>query len=689
MTQTSRTGCGVPFPEYANLTAGSGYVTPPEPDLAMQLFELTIVGSGVVAVTWCDERHIGTHDVPATGTGTLIGGVFDSTLTYGAYSVHIQGTVAAGAFTGTVTTTVTGVTEVHAITVTHSTSTLTFPVNCKYYSTVTGNDSNDGLSLKTSKLTLPIPSDSGHYVIERRSRITTPFGYNFSGFHVYGRGCGWRPVFDQFATGHTWADAGSGAWTTTVHGTIMIDAVALGMATVIVDGNLLKFVENLTAVRTTPGSFAVVGRFVVGGSDVTLYMRPKTATNPNTDGHIYEVCVGESGIHGLGTCTFDSLCGRGSTTTGVFTTNSGHDALEKVRVRNCDAHLSIKHNFSIYGGSYEDCVSWRAQSTEWNQGNTHFENCRFGNDTVPSDFQCVNCAAIGNPEGICYQESALLLEVQNGTVPMGPTTIDKLYVAYLNGSVVAQTKGVPVCEINDLLVERMLDPNSPVFSGGTWPSVNRARVYSLDTYAPGPLLSGTHTIQLVLRDCLFVGNAPPSASGKGYIYLANTAYADQPTILDAQRCTFVRTGSPDPNTPFLEIEHTHSYGQFTLAHNVVAGFGFYVETSGAGALPLRIGNDYNSIGSLINGYYGVSHIDSTYPNITPTGDWPPAGGTWEAADAHSVAAAVTFSGTTGRYPAYTKTSAGPGGYMTTFIAPEEYLGVQFLQALEAAGQYPV
>ena len=117
MTQTSRTGCGVPFPEYANLTAGSGYVTPPEPDLAMQLFELTIVGSGVVAVTWCDERHIGTHDVPATGTGTLIGGVFDSTLTYGAYSVHIQGTVAAGAFTGTVTTTVTGVTEVHAITV--------------------------------------------------------------------------------------------------------------------------------------------------------------------------------------------------------------------------------------------------------------------------------------------------------------------------------------------------------------------------------------------------------------------------------------------------------------------------------------------------------------------------------------------------------------------------------------------
>jgi hypothetical protein len=699
MRQTSRTGCGVPFPEYAVLSGGGGYVTPPEPDLAMQLFELTIKGDGVVAVTWCDERHVGTHDVPATGMGTLIGGVFDSTLTYGAYSVHIQGTVAAGAFTGTVTTTVAGVTEVHAITTTTGVSTLTFPTSCEYYST-SGNDSNGGLSLKAPKLTLPAPVAGTNYCLERRSIFTTAFGDEYKTFAVYDCGAGHRPVFNQFVTGLTWTDAGSGAWTTTVHGIAAIEPETVGQPHCIVDGNLMQWVADLATVRTTPGSFAIVGSFSPTGSDVVVYLRPAAATNPNTDGHIYEVCTGELAIRSLGACTFRGIIGRGCTANvGVISCQSHHSggggmsaAEDAVSWTNCDAHFGRKHNFGGFGGTFTNCISWKCQQASATEYLSHFVGARVGNDAEPVLFNYVNCACIGQPTaGVIKDESGILLELQLGTVPLGPCALDQLYCAYLAGNTIAQTLPVfpPSCVVNDLLVERLLPAVEEVIEGGKY-VFNRARVYALGDYSPGLILTARTVAKLEMHNCLCVTGGAQASSGRGYIDLNNSSSINDPMIFTGEDNTFVRLGTVVNESVCINIDctGTHNYGQITWNRNVTSGFGIYFETLGTVSVPphpLRISSDFNSIGCVVNGnQYGFCRINVNAPYAT----WQAGDGIWAASDAHSVAGAVTFSNTTGRYPAYTKTSSGPGGYTATFLDPSTYLGVQFLTAMEAAGQYP-
>lgn len=689
MAQTTRTGCGVPFPEYAVLSGGGGYVTPPEPNLASQLFELTLAGGSEVIVTWCDERHVGTHDFPATGTGTLTAGALDATLTYGHYTVHIVGAVTGATFAGTVTTTVAGVTEVHTISSAASASTLTFPANCRYYST-SGNDSNDGLSLKAPKLTLPAPVAATNYCLERRSIFTTPFGNATIDFNIYDCGAGHRPIFNQFSSGLTWTDAGSGAWTTTVHGVAAIAPELPGLPHCIVDGNLMKWVADLATVRTTAGSFAVVGSFSSTGSDATVYIHPAAATNPNTDGHIYEVCTGELATRAISNPIVRGVIGRGCTSnTGCISTLTTRTFAQWTWT-NCDAHFGRKHNFGGNGGTSTNCISWKLQQSTAAEYSAHFVTARIGDDPVlvPSTF--VNCACIGQSDGVIGAESGILVEVQTGTVPTGAIAVNQLYVAYLAGSAISQTMLIPSCVLDDLLVERLHNVNSSTLGGGKY-TLNRPRVYALGAYDPGLRLSTITTRSLEIHHGLFVGGQPPSGAGIGYIYQANSPDIADPMVLISEDSTYVHIGSHDNTRPCVEIycQGSDLYGQFTWNRNVISGFGFAFETSGALSVtpqPQRIASDYNSWGSYVNsfvyGYSSVSVANTTYSL------WCSGATIWAASDVHSVAAAVTFSNTTGRYPSYTKTSAGPGGYTQTFLDPTTYLGVQFLAVMEAAGQYP-
>jgi len=701
MTQTFRAGAGVPFPEYASLL-GDGYITTPEPDLASQMFELTIMGSsGAVAVLWCDERHIGTHAVPAIGLGTLIVGALDVTLTYGAYAVHIAGNIAGPSFIGTATTTVGVVTEVHSVVSMGPVSSLTFPASCQYYSTA-GYDANDGYSLKAPKRTLPIPVAGANYCLERRSVFgpSESFGNEAATFAVYDCGAGHRPVFNQFITNLVWTDAGSGAWTTTVHGIAAIEPETVGQPHCIVDGNLMQWVADLATVRTTPGSFAIVGSFIPTGSDVVVYLRPAAATNPNTDGHIYEVCTGELAIRSLGACTFRGIIGRGCTANvGVISCQSHHSggggisaAEDAVSWTNCDAHFGRKHNFGGFGGTFTNCISWKCQQASATEYSSHFVGARVGNDAEPVFFNYVNCACIGQPTaGVIKDESGILLELQLGTVPLGPCALDQLYCAYLAGNTIAQTLPVfpPSCVVNDLLVERLLPAVEEVIEGGKY-VFNRARVYALGDYSPGLILTARTVAKLEMHNCLCVTGGALTSSGRGYIDLNNSSSINDPMIFTGEDNTFVRLGTVVNESVCINIDctGTHNYGQITWNRNVTSGFGIYFETLGTVSVPphpLRISSDFNSIGCVVNGnQYGFCRINVNAPYAT----WQAGDGIWAASDAHSVAGAVTFSNTTGRYPAYTKTSSGPGGYTATFLDPSTYLGVQFITALEAAGQYP-
>lgn len=697
MVENLRTGCEVPFPEYANLTAGSGYITLPEPDIETLLFELTVISSegGTINVIWADERHIGTHDVPATGIGTLINNALSASIVYGSYTINITGNIVGTSFAGTVITTVAAVTEIYEIIIAGPTSTLTFPPNCQYYSQ-SGNDSNNGLSFKAPKLTLPIPNTNDNLVIDRRFIFTVgEYLAHELQFNAYGRGCGARPIFNEFVIVSTWINAGSGAWSCQVTGDITVDVNNAGNPTVIENGNLLQPVADLSTVQSTPGSYTNVGHFAPGGATVTVYLHTTDGSNPNTNGRVYEVSTGELGLAGRGSCIFESFICRGNTATRgpVSSHPLATDGSDYAIFSNIISSFGQQRNFSGYGFKWKNCISFKLQRGTFQQQCSHVVLSQPAGYTNPVRFDSENCALIGEKTLGTFNDTGIVMDIQGGTLPIGPVSHSQLYIAFLGGPAFAQNTAVNPCEVDDLLAERFLvGQNIGIFTSGNY-VVKRARYYALAApYLLGPLLTNGSTQSFAIYNSLLVSGEPPPSQGKGLFLLTNSTDPSNPTVLIAEHNTFVRIGTANNVTPCVEWDcsGTNVNGQFTWNYNAISGFGFAFETIGALSVPpqpQRLTSDFNSWGNYVNSFvYGFSSISiaNTFYAI-----WQSGNGIWTASDSNSVAAAVTFSNTTGRYPAYTKTSSGPGGYTQTFLDPTIYLGVQFITTLEAAGQYPI
>ncbi len=698
MTLASRTGTGVPFPEYKALLGG--YVQLPEPQWNTCKFELTLFSNNTV--TWCDERHIGTHTVLANGTYTLDNlGNFTASISYGAYTISITGVLTGTNLVATTTTNVRGVQEVYNIPSTTTTSTLTF-IDGTYYSNF-GNDVNDGTSLKTSKETLPVSpggiTDGDVIYLERGSIFTSGYiGAVDKVFSLKGVGIGYRPVGNAFEVVTVWHSEGGNAWSATVTGDQPVNPAVPGVPTAIENGLFLQQVADLATCQATPGSYTYTGNFTPGGSTATVYIHTTDSSNPNTNSKTYEVATQEGFACGEGASQFDSLHGRGSSEqsgpiiTRDFDKNGGDNAGV---VKNCIATHGRKHNLGIAGGEITDCVSMFCQSENTTAGLNHIVIYRVGSDVVRVNFTLNNCVMLSQPNLPVYFDNALLLEVQIGTVGVGNVLVDKMYSAYLgDGGAAGAGASLGSCAFsvtivtdyansfiwNDCISERTKALNMFQSVPMTF-QINRLRQYELETLNINQfLVSGCNDV--TINNSLSVTGSPISGEAQGQVYLlAGTT----PITYKQTNSTIIRLGTPAFSATIGIDTAASANVTWQVDSCMMVGHGLGVTAYDDGTnVSTRITGDHNTWTSpQVNGFFWKS-------GGKQWSEYQSGGGIWPASDANSqCGVSPTFSGTSGRYPSYVQTSSFPGGYNPTSMIPvEEYLGRLFLDAMQLTGIYP-
>lgn len=697
MVLRQRTGDEIPLPEF-RANDGS-YIALPEPFWNECRFELRVRSDcGSVSVSWCDERHVGTHLDPVAGQATLVERHLTAILPYGAYTIGIDGTIQDLTFSGTITTTVRGVTEVHSVMATSCSALLNFAEGT-YYSQF-GDDALVGNSLRAPKKTLPLPAEiveGASYYLERGSMFSEAryVANILRQITVEGVGIGHRPVSNQCDVVSAWTEAGNGAWTVNVHGAQIVESSNPGLPVLIEDGMLLKLVADLAAVQATEGSYAFSGVFVAGGSDVTVWLHPTGNGDPRANGRTYEVCVRELGFAGTGSSQFKHLHARGATNNnGAFECWGRHrDGTESALFLNCLASHTRKHAYLTYSGHFDQCVSLFCQSSTHNQSNAHFVMTRIGGDTVPQTLQLSNCAIISRPGLSVYGDSGLLVEIQTGQQTLGVITVNKLYVNGLGGCVFGQAVPAPCTVIvNDALIERsQAIATTGLFSSGRY-RVSRMRHYHLS--GVGPTLTTQQTQDAEFDNLLAVVGSPQDMCGFGYLHVSGGIPTD-PHRLVVTNSTIVHVRTPTTFVPVLSsfTSQGATCGEWRLDHCLFANFGIGVQLSGdvEFAPPVkRLAGNWNTWATSTSmNWWDKGYKDWTAYQLGANG--------WEPSDANSVSSlngadqkvTPVFADTTGRYPLYTQISALPGGCTATFLPPDEYLGVQVVNALTAIGKFPV
>lgn len=228
-----------------------------------------------------------------------------------------------------------------------------------YYVSAAGNDSNAGTSISAPLLTLA-----------QAKILRTAAGGSKS--IALRRGDTWREAYDETATGLTGTTIGAygsgsppiingaivvASWTKTVGRTNVYETTqsqngsGSNRSVVLVDGlPSLTRVATIALCDSTAGSY--FNADASAAASMISYIHPVGDTNPNSDGHSYEVTIRLAGITlGASGHLTDVEVGP------VMNNNGSIDVANSVNVSRAVARFGTKHNTLAAGGVFTDMIA--------------------------------------------------------------------------------------------------------------------------------------------------------------------------------------------------------------------------------------------------------------------------------------------------------------------------------------------
>lgn len=258
-----------------------------------------------------------------------------------------------------------------------------------YCDSVSGSDSNDGLSEGTAKATVSAVTAlaSGPCVFEFkrgsyfREQLTVPEG----DYVVKAYGHGDRPIFDCADVVSTFTK--TGGFTNVYQVTYNNELTDAGKTKISMwfDETRMIRVTSQSLCDSTPASFYAI---VSGTGTDTVYFHNPDSTDPNGDGRVYEVAVRNYGV----VCT-----NRDTNTAEIYSVrtqrngNNDGSLIGAKYISDCYAYDGTVHNM-WNGGIAEDCIAERAECFS-SGGTTYFVSYRDTNDNT--SYRYTRCQAIG------------------------------------------------------------------------------------------------------------------------------------------------------------------------------------------------------------------------------------------------------------------------------------------------------
>lgn len=271
-----------------------------------------------------------------------------------------------------------------------------------YVDSVSGSDSNSGLSSALPKLTLAsaktaaIAEGLARFNLKRGSTWRESFvltGFTAPQVSSYGT-TGALPIIDGSDVATTWTAHATEAnvweksgWT---H-----DATGSNRLTIYEDGQLLTRVTTAAACSALPRSFVDIKGS--DGSPLTLRIHATGSGNPNSNGKVYEAAKRSS----VFSATQAGVSANGVETQRQISNNGSFEAGVEATINSVLATDGTKHNFFMASGVARDCIAFAADPpTSYELSNTLFVS--FLNDPSAASFVYERCGAVqpsANGEG--------------------------------------------------------------------------------------------------------------------------------------------------------------------------------------------------------------------------------------------------------------------------------------------------
>ncbi len=318
---------------------------------------------------------------------------------------------------------------------------LSFPFDLYdyYVDSSLGSDTNVGTQALPLKTIAALPSTSNVRIGLKRGSSWRESLAVSSGASVgaYGDPTDPMPVLDAADVAGTWSKTGG---QTNVYDQSWSHEYSAGKSYLSLweDGERLRWQSSIALCDSNPGSYYVA---TPSSTTTTVYVHPKSSTDPTSDGKIYEISKRLKGLQlGAGCQARNIRTKRPVHHDGSLTVGAGG------RIDGCIGEDGCVHNiFLAEDAAAYDCIAWKA---DWADRNTVTMFIAFVSDGTGHTARFERCIAVNDPAKITTAMLGFYSHTGSNSTPWGSVQV-------VDCATYGVYDGTSFANCNALLVERL------------------------------------------------------------------------------------------------------------------------------------------------------------------------------------------------------------------------------------------